>query len=315
MPTTWQQIRPALLGAGGALLFYFSGFFVFWTPLPLLYLALKHDRVTWRLGFLLTLFLSLVVYFWLLPEGAGSPPLDRVRFFGLAYLFFYLACAFFLILGFEQRWPWVRWGWRGGLGITAAVFAALFLLQGGGLVDIFEFWGAVLSQAQKVMEELSKRPDIAVDLVVPLQKGLAFIPKLFPSLLFAFAVTVMALNVSALKLLKRTASSFNYLGPFQKLQIPPVCVWALIGGGGLFFLNEYLFGLEALKVLALNAVLAALFVYFLQGLSILAFFTGRFSPLFRIGIYGLVLLFLQVMGLVLVGVGVADAWLNFRRLK
>lgn len=314
MPTTVPSIRPALLAAGITHLFYFSGFFVFLTPLPLFYLAIKQDQAAWRLSFLLTVFLALLFYFWLIPAGVEAVYLPRIRFFGLGTLFFYLLCAFFLSLGFWQRWPWVAWGWRSGLGTAGLLLFAGFALQGFGFLDVIGFFHAGVTQAQGILEQMLTQPNVSRELVLQVKGWLAFLPKLLPALLFIFALSVMGLNIWVLKLFRKTAPQLDYFGSFQKLQIPHSSIWVLIAGGLFFFLNEYFFGFEVLQVASWNALLAALFIYFTQGLSILSFYTRHFSPLFRLGIYGLVFLFLHVGGLVLVMVGVVDTWFNFRKL-
>lgn len=311
MPSVFLKLRPALLASVVTHLFYFSAFLSLLTPLPLFYLALKiPDRKIWRLACLLAVFFGLTLYFWLIPVDPARA--SAVRFFGLFGLFFHLLCAFFLSLGFWKGWTWTAWGLRAGLGSSALLLAAGFLLQGSGLTDGIGFLKAALASAREAVELSLHQPGVSEEVVFRLQAWLDFLPKLLPAFLFIFSLTVMAFNIGVIKIFRK--DRLKYLGKFRKIQIPHGAVWVLIGAGLVFFLNEYLLDLAGLKAAALNALLAVLFVYFGQGLGILAHFTRRFSPLFRFVIYGLVALFLQFSGLLLAGVGVADTWVDFRKL-
>ena len=76
--------------------------------------------------------------------------------------------------------------------------------------------------------------------------------------------------------------------------------------------------LHIIIIVVVIVVVAAIFSMMgpgAQGLGIVGFLFKRHSPLFRFGIYGLVVVFFQLLGLVVAGLGVADTWIDFRKLR
>lgn len=283
---------------------YFSSFFVLLTPLPLFYLSLAHSKKVWGASLFLVCLASLGVCLKLLPGGP--------TFFPFFYLSFYLLIALFLSLGVFKRWSFVSWGFKSAISITALLFFSSLAVQHLGLYDISSLLKTSLSQASEMLDQMKAKPEL-IPFILQMKEWLPLLPKLIPSFLFILTLFVMAFNISVLKFLTSKRYPLQWAGRFQDIEVPVFCVWVLIVFGLLFFVDPYLLKLGLLKMASLNCVLGVLFVYFIQGLSILTFFLARFSPLFRFIIYGLVLLFLQLLGLVVVGLGLADVWVDFRK--
>lgn len=316
-----MKIQKALLASGVTFFFYLSGFFVLWTPLPLFYLGLTETKATWRLALLLLCLFALFFYLHLLIYFVEPIDIPRIRFLGLSYFYFYLMASLFLSLSAWKRWSWVDFGLRGGLALTAILWVSGFLVQHLNLFDLQGLIASSVQGAQELLEQIGQQPQFRKDqettlsFLAQMKVWITFFPKLLPALIFIFVLIVGGFNIGTLKLFRKAAPYLQSIGDFKKLSLPHGCLWFLLLAGVCYFSNEYFLHTSWLKVLSLNVALASLFLYFLQGLSILAYWIRRFSPLFRLGIYGLVVLFLQIIGLVLVGLGIADVWLNLRKLK
>ena len=73
---------------------------------------------------------------------------------------------------------------------------------------------------------------------------------------------------------------------------------------------------NSLKMLGLNGLLILLTVYFLQGIAVVSYYfeKKRFPRALRLFLYTLIAL-QQFILLLIIGLGLFDIWLNFRKLK
>lgn len=309
MRLSLSQIGQALLGTCLTVALYFSGVFIFWAPLPLFYFSLHDRKPAWILTFAL-LSLASAFLFWQTP------------FLQAGLFAFYLLTALFLSLGVWKRRALVAWSFQGGFFITALLLGSGFVIQKSGLIDLATLINATLIQTAALFDKIAAEPELvkhhqeALLLTTQMKVWLFYLPKLIPSLLFVSVVGILLLNAGMFKsLTKKKQNKVKGIWNFAGFQPPFFWVWGLIGSGFLFFLNAYWLALSPLKIVALNLLIIALFVYFIQGLSVLAFVTKRFSPLFRFSIYGLLVLFLQLLGTVIVGLGLTDVWFDFRKIN
>ena len=92
---------------------------------------------------------------------------------------------------------------------------------------------------------------------------------------------------------------------------PDYLVWVLIGCGGFLMLPG-----STLKIIGINGLLVLLMIYFFQGIAIVSFFFEKkqFPRLLRIFFYSLIAI-QQIILLVVIGLGLFDMWLNFRKIK
>ena len=88
----------------------------------------------------------------------------------------------------------------------------------------------------------------------------------------------------------------------------------LIGCGVLYFANAYLLDHELLKFVAINGLIFCAGVFFIEGCFVLSFWLnkGR-SPFLRLLVYGVIIVFLQVVGFFIIALGLSDQWLNLRK--
>lgn len=314
-PVHPAQIGRALWSGLLSCILYFSGFFVFWTPLPLFHLGTRVPRVCWWLGTAAAVGLLFLVSF-LVPARAFE-----IRFAGAAYFLYYLLIAFFLTLGVWNRWSLLRLGAMTALSVTALVFWTGYGLDFLGWVDVKGMLVSMMQETYQVLDKLvhedppnSNRVEM-LTFIAQAKQWMEFLPRLLPSLVFVFTLLIVTLNIGFLNLVYHVRKAQKLGWDFRRLQIPSGCLWALIAAGSLFFLDVYAFKWGWPKIIAANLLVASAFVYFIQGLGILAFFLGRYSLLFRFAIYGLLLLFFQMLSWVVFGLGLADAWFDFRRLQ
>jgi uncharacterized protein YybS (DUF2232 family) len=141
-----------------------------------------------------------------------------------------------------------------------------------------------------------------------LKEGLALV---YPSLMVVGSAFVVWLNVILSRPLFRTKNlEVPDFGALDRWQSPELMVWGLIAAGFSLFLS-----FSPLRLVAVNALVIMLAVYFFHGLSILLFYLNKYRvpPWVRFGVYALIL----VQQILVIGVtlaGLFDQWLDLRRI-
>jgi uncharacterized protein YybS (DUF2232 family) len=198
-----------------------------------------------------------------------------------------------------------------GVAAMLAVSTGLFLAYASveGKAPAFlaaAYVSQTMAEARSNMAALGYGPPEVIEASL---RGLA---DLLPALLTLTAGLVIGLNLAAAR--KALRVSGEELAPwpvFRLWQAPEPLVWVLVAAGVLLILpvgQGRLVGLNTLAVLAV--------IYFIQGLSVVAFHLERLHvkrPL-RLVIYA-VLGLQQFLSLAVAVVGLFDLWIDFRRLR
>lgn len=319
MKPDFQQIGRACGAAAFSVAIYFTGFLIFLTPLPLFYLSLLTNKKYWFTSLGLTLLMGALLFFAFFPETITGASILPSSIMTIGYFGYYLTIALLLSVGVWKKWRLERMGWVTTLTVTLLALLVGAFFQWSGLVDvkglIDQFLGEISITLDQMIATQPKEKQAEMAMIVEQSKEwLAYFPSLIPVIVTIFTLLTVIVNIGIPRLFYRVAKPMKWAGDFRRLQMPSFLVWLLIASGGLFFINQYTIHLSLFKVASVNLLIAVLFVYFLQGLSIMAFFLKRYSLLFRFGIYGLLILFFQMVGLVVVGLGLADMWVDFRKL-
>jgi predicted membrane protein DUF2232 len=324
-----------------SLLLYLSGIFIWLTPLPILY-AYKKGR--WSRGLLamsIALLCLLALYKLLIPWATvqwGSAKVFEFFFwvpgisaapsqnstdpmvFGISY-YTYFGVMGALLGEFEQ----------GDYGMTRLVAQTTGILMVGLLLWLFWYThGDILGLIHDLetyfvdlMKELTKAPANNEDIQAQLALLQAHLPRiayytvhLLPSMVVNSTLFVIWLNVVVARKLFQKEIFFPGLGPLRQWRLSFMGVWIVIGVALLFLLDVYVLHVGYLKLVALNTFVIFALIYFFQGLAIVVFYTLRWSlsPLIRMMLYAILLLFFQPVGLLLVAFGFFDSWFDFRRL-
>ena len=137
------------------------------------------------------------------------------------------------------------------------------------------------------------------------------IMRIYPALTVIGTGFVVWINVMIGKfLLRRRNLPHPEFGPMDRWAAPESMVWGLIGAGFALFLPW-----PPLRLVALNAVMVLLVIYFFHGLSILVFYYNKYRvpSWVRLGVYALIL-FQQIFAIVVAFAGLFDQWIDLRRI-
>lgn len=136
--------------------------------------------------------------------------------------------------------------------------------------------------------------------------------RIVPAMVIGSTLFVVWIN---LLLAKRTLTAkgifFPDFGALNHWKAPDALIWVLIGCGGLLLMPG-----TSLKLLGLNGLLILLMVYFLQGIAVVSYYfeKKRFPRALRLFLYTLIAV-QQFILLLVIGLGIFDMWLNFRKIK
>jgi uncharacterized protein YybS (DUF2232 family) len=280
----------------------FGFFCTLFIPLPTLYYRTKLGRKYGAIIPAATMFLLIVML--------GGLSIDIVFFFELLFIGFVLGELFELNLSVEKT-----------VAYTCAVVFSI------GIVVLL-FYSSFSATGIKTLASEYVRKNI--ELTVELYKSMGIMPAdvdIDPGSLkeihFFFVRILPALvTVSTLFLIWATlilakpilvSRNLNYpgFGPLNLWKAPEYFVWAVIGCGLMLLIPE-----TSLKLLGENGLLILMTIYFFQGIAIVAFlFDKKQLPRFlRIVLFSLIAV-QPLLLLAVIGMGLFDVWLNFRKLK
>jgi uncharacterized protein YybS (DUF2232 family) len=206
------------------------------------------------------------------------------------------------------------------LGIAAVVFAAfsavLFYLHGSWRA-IFHEMRENLNSSLMAAVEMHERMGFPQESVTVLKERAPQITETVLQLLPAAAfISVGLVALFNLVLLCRRfpdkRAQWVELASLREWKAPDFLVWGLIVSGFAMFIP----GLYSVKIFAANLLLIFGACYFFQGLAIIAFYFNKNNvPRFVRGVVYVFIVFQQIFTLLVVGLGLFDLWIDFRRLR
>lgn len=280
-----------------------GAFFFILTPLPIIYYYSKTGRIQGLAIFLISLFLVAVVL-----TFSGSIA-------NLPFLFITGFLGLFLSEIFRRNYSIER---TVVYPVTAVLmlwcsFIVIQSLSAGEepwrLVE--DYIGRNIQESIQFYAQLDIPPE-QIDLLKDNFKQITnFFANIFPALVLVSASFIVWLNILAAREIFQRTGMLWYpdFGDLSRWKAPEGLIWLLITAGGMLLVPVSL-----ARIVSLNLVIVCLFVYLLQGLSIISFLfkTKNVHRSFRILCYFLIFA-QQYIILLLVAVGVFDLWVDFRK--
>jgi len=136
--------------------------------------------------------------------------------------------------------------------------------------------------------------------------------RIVPAMIIGSTLFIAWVNLLMAKgILTAKGIFFPDFGALNHWKAPDALVWLLIGCGGMLLIP-----VNNLKIMGLNGLLVLLIVYFLQGIAVVSFYFEKkqFPRALRLFLYSLIAL-QQFILLIVIGLGLFDMWLNFRKLS
>jgi uncharacterized protein YybS (DUF2232 family) len=206
------------------------------------------------------------------------------------------------------------------LGIAAAVFSAfasvMFYLYGSWQAisnDLGEHLNRSLISAVEMHEKMGLRQESIAILRERAPEIAEMMIELLPAAAFVSLGLIVLFNLVLLcRRFPEKRGGWVALASLREWKAPEFLVWGLIVSGFAMFIP----GFEPIKTVAANLLVVFGACYFFQGLAIIAFYLNKNNvPRFVRAVVYLFIVFQQVFTLLIVGLGLFDLWVDFRRLK
>lgn len=277
---------------------FFSSIFI---PLPILFYRIKIGRIPSLVIPVATLFIIATVL--------NHASVDLIFFLELMFLGFVIGELYEKHLSVEMT---ILLACAIVVGTGVAGLLLYSNMQGTGLIELIS--GYVAKNLELTLT-LYRGMGVSEENIGLISESLPQIEyvliRILPALTIASTLFVAWTVILMSKpLLRLKALAYPEFGPLNHWRAPDTLIWVIIASGLIILLPG-----KGLKLLGINGLLIMLTVYFFQGIAIVAFYFEKkhFPKLIRIILYALIGL-QQVVLLVVIGLGLFDLWLNFRKL-
>lgn len=278
---------------------FFSALFI---PLPTLFYRSKLGR---KIGAVIPVLTIILVMVFL-----GGISIDTLFFFELLLLGFILSELFELDLSVEKTMLYAS-----GSVLLTAIVCLLFYSQTantGVLALVSEYVAKNLKLTLALYESMGVSEENIQMISGSLENIQYVLIRITPAIVIAstFFMSWTCLLISK-PILKSRKLFYPAFGSLDLWKAPESLVWGVIIAGFALVLPS-----KPLKIIGLNAVLILMTIYFFQGIAIVSFYFEKkqFSRLLRFFLYSLIAL-QQMLLLIVIGLGIFDMWLNFRKLE
>ena len=271
-------------------------------PLPTLFYRSKLGRTTGAIIPVLTIILMVAVL-----RGIS---IDILFFFELLLLGFIMSELFELDLSVEKT---LLYACSSVLctGIVCLLFYSK-IAKIGIIALVSEYVAKNLELTLALYKDIGVSKETIRMISASLENIQYVLIRIIPAIVIAstFFVSCICLLLSK-PMLKRRDLFYPDFGALNLWKAPEPLVWGLIGSGVLLILPY-----TAFKIIGLNGLLILMTIYFFHGMAIVSFYFERkqFPRILRFFLYSLIAL-QQVVLLIVIGLGIFDMWLNFRKIE
>jgi uncharacterized protein YybS (DUF2232 family) len=181
----------------------------------------------------------------------------------------------------------------------------------GPLEMVYAYLLESLEETARLYTQVGADPEKAGAFQETLKALKEVVALIYPSLMIVGSAFVVWLNVimSRPLFIKRNLEVPDF-GALDRWKSPELMVWGLIAAGFSLFLS-----FSPLRLVAVNALVIMLAIYFFHGLSVLLFYLNKYRvpPWMRVGVYALIVL-QQILVVGVTMAGLFDQWIDLRRI-
>jgi uncharacterized protein YybS (DUF2232 family) len=168
-----------------------------------------------------------------------------------------------------------------------------------------------ISQAASLYEKAGIKGEDLKSLQENMEEAGKLIGRIYPALVVVSLAFIAGLNLLVLRKAAARLPEPPATGDFVRFKNPEQLVWVLIVAGFAVLLPNPL-----VTTAALNVLVVAIALYFMQGLAIIAHFFNRFAvPRFMRVVFYVVLALQPYLAIVVAALGIFDIWGDFRTPK
>jgi len=337
-----QRNKIAMVMTFLTLALFFSGIFVFITPLPFIYYHLKYKgqetySVAWpSIIVVVAIYMFGVDFFQRLYEQYPSsawlvpiPVIELIKFFthstvqiiGITYFGVYLVMGYLISRALKSQQ-------KKAFKILTLSVIGVFVFAGLlAIALIYPHVDSIVASYSQYVETgmqqfiaAQEKAGLALDQMVYLKSSISTIIDysfyMLPFILFLSICMLFVLNL----IIAKRFFAFSIKGIRQinlsEFKIPFVLVWVVVGLSVLIIVNEKIFEVSGIYYTSLNLLLSVGIAYFLQGLAVCMHFMDRrkIFGLMRLLFYFIIVFMMQTSVILLIILGFVDNWVDLRKL-
>lgn len=303
-----NTVRHIITAVAITLVLFLSGVFVFAASVPVFYLFAVYGRRTgWYAAGTLFLVAAVAlllgsldhvnafyfIYFWLIAVVLGEAVTRRYDLMKVATLATLVPVVVGAVIVIVSQF-----------GFGTPLFGTMRTYLSGTLNDVLKMQETLSSLSSPQMAYLQQNKEEIIN----------FMMRVIPSTTILFGMMVVSLTLLLTRSFAKKFHALKYFGNVLARPFPFWPVWVTIACGLAFFLNVYLVHNVGLKYVAINGLIICAGIFFIQGCFVISFWLHKGkSPFLRLLVYGLIIAFLQIVGIFIVALGLSDQWMGFRK--
>jgi hypothetical protein len=207
-------------------------------------------------------------------------------------------------------------GLKGCLSLVGGWLIVVTVAAAGSEVSVYSQMLNTLDLAlTEALEQYRQSSGISAEALVVIEATISqmkiVIPAIMPGILGSVVLLVIWTTMVFGNILLERTSGFTAWPNFRRWSLPERLIWAVIAMGAFILIP-----VEPLPKIGINCILLLTIVYCFQGLSITVFFMNKWKvPLLLRSFFYVMIVFQSLGTLILLFFGIADIWVDFRRLK
>ena len=332
----FSALGPSLMG----LAFFYSGFFVFLTPVVYAYAFTRrggkslasHVCASSLIVFFIAFFLmpKFYLFYTTSPHWAWLFPIPAMNLFPIvghfwATLFslgyFLIMACFALVTGYSLQIKSLFY-YLVRLGLLGLLILSTFVLIYVNMKDVSissvltDYYSSSLGEFLTLQEQAGLPADQLEYLKEYTPNLVKLMSLLTPSFAFISIIGILLLNIILLRRLFAMMKILPLRSLLSDWHVPFSGVWVVISALTIVvgWING--FAVPYLMPVVLNILFILGFLYYIQGLGIILYYFDKkeVSFLVKVFFYSFILLLFQVSTLALVATGFFDSWFDFRKM-
>jgi len=177
------------------------------------------------------------------------------------------------------------------------------------------FLGSIDQGIIEALEYYRQSESVSVDALAMLETTFhqmrIVLPLIMPSILAGFVLLTIWFSMVVGNVVLNKIGGTSPWPKYQLWQLPERVVWVVIAGAAFALLP-----FSSLKVFGINLLIFISLIYCFQGLAIISYYLHTWNvPIFLRSFLYVIVVFQSFGTILLLGLGLADVWLDFRKLK
>jgi uncharacterized protein YybS (DUF2232 family) len=203
-------------------------------------------------------------------------------------------------------------GLKGSLTLIGGWLLVVAFASFGSEVSAYGQMLQTLDQAlTETLEHYRKSSDFSADALIVVETTFRQMKQVLPGILGGVVLIVIWTTMMLGNFLMVKSANAVMWPSFRQWQLPERLIWTVVGMGACILIP-----IEPLPEIGINCILLLCIVYCFQGFSVTVFFMNKWQvPLFIRSFFYVMIVFQSLGTLILLLFGVADIWVDFRKLK